>query len=273
MKTFLRVVAICTFAFLYLPIILLIAASFNNGTNIAVFSGLTLHNYSELFADTDLIGLMLNSILVAVISTAAATVIGTAAAIGIFKMRVPVRKFILNVTNIPITNPDIVTGISLSLLFAFAGQLLKIESVLGFTTILLAHITFNLPYVILAVMPKLRQLNPSLNEAALDLGYTPVQAFFKAMLPEIMPGIVTGAMTAFTMSLDDFVISYFVSGSGFSTLPIEIYNYTKKPIPAKIYALFTVTFFCILAIMVLMNLLQARDEKRKNRAFETGPSV
>ena len=267
MKTFLRIFTICVFAFLYAPIVLLIFASFNNGTNLSIFSGFTLYNYAELFADGDLIKLMLNSLLVSVLSALIATVLGTAASLGIFRMRKPMRKLVLNITNIPMTNPDIVTGISLSLLFAFVGQLLKTESILGFTTLLIAHITFSLPYVILSVMPKLRQMNPSLNEAAQDLGYTPLQSFFKAILPEIMPGIITGAMTAFTMSLDDFVISYFVYGPQFSTLPIEIYNYTKKPVPPKIYALFTLTFFCILAIMVIMNLLQARDEKRKNRTL------
>lgn len=268
MKTVLRVFTVCVFVFLYAPVMLLIFASFNAGTNLSIFSGFTLHNYAELFADGDLIRLMLNSVLVSVLSALIATVLGTAAAIGIFRMRKPMRKLVLQVTNIPMTNPDIVTGISLSLLFAFVGRVIKTESILGFGTLLIAHITFSLPYVILSVMPKLRQLNPCLNEAAQDLGYTPIQSFFKAILPEIMPGIITGAMTAFTMSLDDFVISYFVYGPQFSTLPIEIYNYTKKPVPSKIYALFTVTFFCILAIMVVMNLLQARDEKRKNRAFD-----
>ncbi len=268
MNKLLKIFTILVFAFLYLPILLLILASFNSGASLAAFSGATFYNYAELFADDDLIGLMLNSILISVLAAALATVLGTAAALGIFRMRKPVRKLILNATNIPITNPDIVTGISLSLLFAFVGRLLRIESVLGFTTLLLAHVTFNLPYVILSVMPKLRQLNPSLNEAALDLGYTPIQAFFKAILPEIMPGILTGAMTAFTMSLDDFVISYFVYGPEFSTLPIEIYNYTKKPVPPKIYALFTLTFFALLLIMIAMNLLQIRDEKRRNRAFD-----
>ena len=127
---------------------------------------------------------------------------------------------------------------------------------------MIAHITFNLPYVILSVMPKLRQLNPHLNEAAQDLGCTPAQAFFRVVLPEIMPGVVSGAMMAFTMSLDDFVISYFVYGPSFTTLPVEIYNYTKKPLPSKLYALFTVLFLAILAVMIVMNLVEARDERK-----------
>ena len=167
------------------------------------------------------------------------------------------------VTNIPMTNPEIVTGVSLALLFAFVGRLLRLNDVLGFATLLIAHVTFNLPYVILSVLPKLRQMDPSLTDAALDLGCKPWQAFFKVTIHEIMPGIVSGAMMAFTMSLDDFVISYFVYGPSFVTLPVEIYNYTKKPLPPKIYALFTLLFFAILLLMVGMNLLQARDEKRQ----------
>ena len=169
------------------------------------------------------------------------------------------------------TNPDIVTGISLALLFAFVGRLLKTNNILGFTTLLIAHVTFNLPYVILSVLPKLRQLNPSINEAALDLGCTPVQSFFKAVLPEILPGIVTGAMMAFTMSLDDFVISYFVYGPAFRTLPVEIY--TKKPLPPKIYALFTVIFTAVLLVMIIMNIVQARDDRRRQRHNATTPGV
>ena len=161
------------------------------------------------------------------------------------------------------TNPDIVTGVSLALLFAFTGTLLKINSILGFWTLLIAHVTFNLPYVILSVLPKLTQMDPDLEEAALDLGCTPFEAFFRVILHEILPGIVSGLMMAFTMSLDDFVISYFVTGSSFITLPVEIYNYTKKPIHPKIYALFTMMFLVILVLMVTMNLLQARDAGRK----------
>ena len=163
-------------------------------------------------------------------------------------------------------NPEIVTGVSLALLFAFVGTLLKINSVLGFVTLLIAHITFNLPYVILSVTPKLSQMDPDLREAALDLGCTPVRAFFKVVIHEIMPGIVSGALMSFTMSLDDFVISYFVYGPDFVTLPVEIYNYTKKPLQPKIYALFTLLFLVILLVMVVMNLLQARDDTRQKLA-------
>jgi spermidine/putrescine transport system permease protein len=145
------------------------------------------------------------------------------------------------------------------------GIILRINAVLGFWTLLIAHITFNLPYVILNVVPKLSQMDPDLTEAALDLGCTPVQAFFKVVLHEIMPGIISGALMAFTMSLDDFVISYFVTGSGFVTLPVEIYSYTKKPIHPKVYALFTLIFLVMLILMVTMNLLQARDNTRRRK--------
>lgn len=241
----------------------LMVASFNAGKDVSVFKGFTLYNYKELFLDRTLLPLLGNSIIIALLSSIIATILGTAAAMGIQKLSPRLRSTVMLVTNIPMTNPEIVTGVSLALLFAFVGQLLK-RDVLGFPTLLIAHITFNLPYVILSVMPKLRQMDPALTDAALDLGCRPTQAFFKVTLHEIMPGIISGALMAFTMSLDDFVISYFVYGPSFITLPVEIYNYTKKPLPPKIYALFTLLFFSILMLMVIMNLLQARDEKRQS---------
>ena len=164
------------------------------------------------------------------------------------------------------TNPDIVTGISLSLLFVFVGsKLMGQKESLTFWTLLIAHITFNLPYVILNVMPKLQQMNPALTDAAMDLGCTPMQSFFKVTIHEIMPGIIAGAIMAFTMSLDDFVISYFVTGLDFITLPVEIYNYTKKQLEPKLYAMFIMMFLLILVLMIIMNLLQGRQDKQKNR--------
>ena len=263
MKRFNRVFTVMVFIFLYAPIFLLIVASFNSGKDLSVFKSFTLYQYAELFRDDTLIRLLLNSVLIAVLSSLLATILGTIASIGIHNMGRRARSAVMTVTNIPMTNPEIVTGISLALLFAFIGRILAIKNILGFGTLLIAHITFNLPYVILSVLPKLRQLNPSLNEAALDLGCTPTKSFFKVILPEIMPGVITGMMMAFTMSLDDFVISYFVYGPSFSTLPIEIYSYTKKPLPPKIYALFTLIFFAVLAVMVLMNVMQARDERKQ----------
>ena len=181
-------------------------------------------------------------------------------------MTARMRRLVMTMTNIPMTNPDIVTGVALALLFAFTGTMLKINSILGFWTLLIAHITFNLPYVILNVMPKLKQTDSSLRDAAMDLGCTPLQAFFKVTLHEIAPGIVSGAIMAFTMSLDDFVISYFVSGLDFVTLPVEIYSYTKKPLHPKIYALFTLLFLLILVLMVTMNLIQLRGDKKRAAA-------
>lgn len=251
------------FLFLYLPIFLLIGASFNNGRDISVFKGFTLHNYAELFADSTLLPLLGNSVLIALLSALIATVLGTAAALGIQHMGPRMRAVSMAVTNIPMTDPEIVTGVSLALLFAALGRLLRLNDVLGFATLLIAHVTFDLPYVILSVLPKLRQMDPALTDAALDLGCKPWQAFFKVTIHEILPGILSGAMMAFTMSLDDFVISYFVYGPSFVTLPVEIYNYTKKPLPPKIYALFSLLFFAILLLMAGMNLLQARDEKRQ----------
>ncbi len=267
MKRFNKVFTVIVLIFLYVPMIVLAVGSFNSGMDIAVFKEFTFNNYRELFRDSVLLPLLLNSVIVALLSSFIATVLGTAASLGIHSMGPRMRKLTMGITNIPMTNPEIVTGVSLALLFAFVGTMLKINNVLGFATLLIAHITFNLPYVILSVMPKLQQMDPNLEEAALDLGCTPVQAFFKVVIHEIFPGVISGALMAFTMSLDDFVISYFVYGPRFVTLPVEIYNYTKKPLQPKIYALFTLLFVTILLVMVLMNLLQAKDEKkvRENR--------
>ena len=265
MRRFNKYFTILVFIFLYIPMVVLAVASFNKGMDIAVFKGFTLSRYKELFQDDTLLMLLRNSLIIAVLSSLIATVLGTAAALGIFRMRGRLRSAVMTVTNIPMTNPEIVTGVSMALLFAFLGMMLRINSILGFWTLLIAHITFNLPYIILNVMPKLTQMDPDLTEAALDLGCTPTQAFFKVTLHEILPGIVSGALMAFTMSLDDFVISYFVTGSGFVTLPVEIYSYTKKPIQPKVYAMFTLMFLVILILMVTMNLLQARDRSKRRK--------
>ena len=266
MKNFNKVFTVIVLLFLYIPMIVLAVGSFNSGMDIAVFKGFTLDNYSELFSDGVLLPLLLNSVIVALLSSIFATILGTCAALGIHSMGPRLRRFTMGVTNIPLTNPEIVTGVSLALLFAFVGTMLKINNILGFATLLIAHITFNLPYVILSVMPKLKQTDSSLRDAAMDLGCTPLQAFFKVTLHEIAPGIVSGAIMAFTMSLDDFVISYFVSGLDFVTLPVEIYSYTKKPLHPKIYALFTLLFLLILVLMVTMNLIQLRGDKKRAAA-------
>ena len=268
MKHVNRTITVLVFIFLYIPMIVLAIASFNSGMDIATFKHFTLSQYGNLFRDDTLSALLVNSLIIAVLSTIIATVVGTMAAVGIHSMNGRLKKLVMTLTDIPMTNPDIVTGVALALLFAFTGTMLKINSILGFWTLLIAHVTFNLPYVILNVMPKLSQMDPDLSEAALDLGCTPFQAFYKVILHEIMPGVISGALMAFTMSLDDFVISYFVTGSDFITLPVEIYNYTKKPIQPKIYALFTLMFLVILVLMVVMNLLQARSQKQPVRRKE-----
>ena len=276
MRRFNKIFTVLVLFFLYIPMIVLAVGSFNSGMDIAVFTSFTFDNYKELFVDGVLLPLLLNSLIVALLSSVFATILGTCAALGIHAMGPRLRSFTMGVTNIPLTNPEIVTGVALALLFAFVGTVMKINNILGFATLLIAHITFNLPYVILSVMPKLKQMDPNLREAAMDLGCTPWQAFYKVVIHEITPGIVSGALMAFTMSLDDFVISYFVYGPRFVTLPVEIYNYTKKPLQPKIYALFTLLFAAILLVMVVMNLLQERDAKRvreNRRAFQKRKQV
>ena len=263
MKHFNRTVTVLVFIFLYVPMIVLAVASFNSGTDIASFKGFTLSQYANLFRDSALLTLLRNSLIVALLSSFLATVFGTMAAVGVHSMKGRLRSAVMTMTNIPMTNPDIVTGVALALLFAFLGTALRRSDMLSFWTLLIAHITFNLPYVILNVMPKLQQMDKDLVEAALDLGCTPMQAFSKVVIHEIMPGVISGALMAFTMSLDDFVISYFVTGSRFITLPVEIYNYVKKPIQPKIYALFTLMFITILILMSLMNLLQAKSDRSR----------
>jgi len=264
MKKFNRVFTVLMFVFLYAPMAVLIVASFNTGKDITQFEGFTLQQYVRLFQDNKLLGLLGNSILVAVLSSLIATAFGTVAAVGIHNLNPKMRKVAMTLTDIPMTNPDIVTGVSLSLLFIFVGSnLLGQKESLTFWTLLIAHVTFSLPYVILNVMPKLKQMDSSLTDAAMDLGCTPLQSFFKVTLPEIMPGILAGGIMAFTMSLDDFVISYFVTGPDFITLPVEIYSYTKKPIQPKVYAMFTLLFGLIFVLMLTMNLLQISADKKK----------
>ena len=264
MKKLNRIFTVLIFVLLYVPMAVLILGSFNTGKDLTQFEGFTLGQYAALFRDPDLLRLLGNSLLIAILSTGFSVVFGTVAAVGVHNLNPKLRKAALSLTNIPMTNPDIVTGVSLSLLFIFVGgQLFRQRESLTFWTLLIAHITFNLPYVILNVMPKLQQMDTSLVDAAMDLGCKPLEAFFKVTLHEIMPGVVAGAIMAFTMSLDDFVISYFVTGMDFVTLPVEIYSYTKKPSPSKIYAMFTLLFLLILVLMVIMNLLQLKNDKKQ----------
>lgn len=266
MKKANRIITVLIFIFLYIPMAVLIVASFNTGKDITQFEGFTLQQYAALFKDQNLLQLLGNSLLISILASAVSTVFGTLSAVGIHGLKPRMRKVVMSLTNIPMTNPDIVTGVSLSLLFVFiGGKMLGQKESLNFWTLLIAHVTFGLPYVILNVMPKLQQMNPALQDAAMDLGCTPLQAFFKVTLHEIMPGIVAGGIMAFTMSLDDFVISYFVTGSDFITLPVDIYSLTKKPIQPKIYAMFTLLFILIFVLMVAMNVIQVRSEQTRTK--------
>ena len=257
--------------FLFAPMVILLVFSFNEAKSLSVFSGFSLKWYRELFRDEETLKAVVNTLVLAVLAALISTVMGTAAAVGMNRLRSRVLRTAMDsVTNIPMINPDIITGISLMLMFVFVGRLFGAATSLNFGTMLLAHITFCLPYVILQVLPKLQQMDKALPEAAMDLGCTPLRAFFKAELPEIMPGVITGMIMAFTLSLDDFVISYFTSGNGFQTLPIRIYNMTKKTVTPKMYALATIIFFVILTLLLISNLydeetVQKRREARANK--------
>ena len=255
MKTSSKIYTALIMLFLFAPIAILLVFSFNESKSLSVFSRFSLYWYKELLRDSETLNAVKNTLLLACCASAISTVMGTAAAVGMNKLRNRyVRAVMDTATNIPMINPEIITGISLMLMFVFVGRLFGAATSLSFWTMLIAHVTFCLPYVILQVLPKLQQMDKSLPEAAMDLGCTPVRAFFKVEIPEIMPGIVTGLIMAFTLSLDDFVISYFTAGNGFQTLPIRIYNMTKKTVTPKMYALATITFFVILALLLISNL-------------------
>ena len=252
--------------FLFAPIAILLVFSFNSAKSLSVFEHFSFYWYRELFRDTETLKAVRNTLVLAVAAALISTAMGTAAAVGINRLRSrALRQAMDSVTNIPMINPDIITGISLMLMFVFVGRLFGAATSLNFGTMLIAHITFCLPYVILQVLPKLQQMDKALPEAAMDLGCTPFRAFLKAVLPEILPGVVTGMIMAFTLSLDDFVISYFTSGNGFQTLPIRIYNMTKKTVTPKMYALATIIFFVILALLLISNLYD-EDEVQRRRA-------
>lgn len=264
MKPLAKVYTALLFFFLFAPIVILLVFSFNSGNSLSVFSGFSLYWYKELFHDANTLSALRNTLLLALCAAILSTIMGTAAAVGIVKLRNKYVKAAMNtVTNLPMVNPEIITGISLMLMFVFAGQLMGRTTSLNFATILIAHVTFCLPYVILQVLPKLYQMDRALPEAAMDLGCTPMRAFLKVELPEILPGVLTGMIMAFTLSLDDFVISYFTSGNGFETLPIRIYNMTKKTVTPKMYALATLIFFVILLLLLITNLMD--DEEARER--------
>jgi spermidine/putrescine transport system permease protein len=237
--------------FLYAPIFILIVLSFNQSKSRAKWGGFTLDWYQMLLKDNDIMSALYTTLILATLSAVIATIIGTAASLAINSMKKTPRTILLGITNIPMLNADIVTGISLMLIFV------ALNYTLGFTSVLLAHITFNIPYVILSVMPKLRQLKPHTFEAALDLGASPVYAFFKVILPDIFPGVLSGFFLAFTMSLDDFVITYFTKGPQTNTLSTIIYSEVRKGIKPEIYALSTLMFVTVLLLLIFINRMKA----------------
>ena len=263
------------FLFLYAPILLMIVFSFNAGNSNVVWQGFSLRWYEQLFHDRAIIQSVYTTLLVSVLATAIATAAGTFAAVGFYSMRRRTRTMLMNVNNIPMMNADIVTGVSMCLFFVAAFSLwgqaaewinaslgtdLPTKLYLGFGTMLIAHITFNIPYVILSIMPKLRQMDKNLVDAAQDLGCTWMQAFWKVVVPEIKPGI-NGLLIAFTMSVDDFVISYFTAGSTTANLAMRIYAMTKKRISPEVNAISTLLFATVLILLIVINLREASQEK------------
>lgn len=244
------------FLFLYAPIVTLIVLSFNASRTRAKWGGFTTRWYVSLFLNDAIMNALLNTLTIALIASLTATVIGTIACIAIINMKKKSRAIWMGITNIPMLNADIVTGISLMLLFLSLG--LKF----GYGTILLSHITFCIPYVILSVMPRMKQFNTSTYEAALDLGAGPVYSFFKVVLPDILPGVLSGFLMAFTMSLDDFIITHFTKGAGVDTLSTKIYTEVKKGIKPEMYALSTLIFITVLILLLLINKAPA-DKKQK----------
>ena len=262
MKTLLKIYNVLIYIFLYAPIAVIILFSFNSGSSRAACEGFSLQWYAELLEDEVILKSLYYSVIIAVVSALVATLIGTLAALGINALKGWKKSVFLSVNNIPVVNPDIVTAISMMILFVFALSFFH-SAEMGFGTLLIAHITFNIPYVVLSVLPKLRGMDHNIYNAALDLGCKPVSAFVKVVIPQIMPGIISGLIMAFTLSLDDFVISYFNSGSTFQTLPITIYSMTKKPYSLKLNALSTLLFAVVMLLMLAINLKKSPDRTKK----------
>lgn len=260
-----RIYLAVIFAILYIPILTLILFSFNATSSTAEFTGFSFKWYAELFSSEETFTALRNTIVLAVLSAIISTVIGTAAAEGIYKMKNKFfRSSVISITNVPMMNPEIVTGMSMMLFFVAVAGFLRLEyETIGFWAMLIAHVTFCLPYVILSVLPRINELGDQLSEAALDLGCTPLQAFFKVKLPNIMPGVISGMTMAFTLSLDDFVISYFVGSSNFQTLPLLIYSMTKKKVTPDMYALSTLIVFAVFILLVISNMRSDDSSKKK----------
>ena len=249
-------------AFLYMPIFVMIAFSFNQSKSRTVWTGFTLKWYVELFKNEAIIKAFITTLFVAIVAATIATVLGTIAAVGIDAMKNWEKSLVMNISYMPVVNPDIITGISLLLLFnVFRGWF---DFDFGMGTLLISHITFNVPYVILSVMPKLKQMDYRLYEAALDLGCNPSQAFFKVVVPEILPGIISGFLMALTFSIDDFIISYFNSGHA-QTLPVAIYAMARRRVSPEMYALSTIMFLVIIAVLLIVNFKSIKDEKKVKR--------
>lgn len=270
---FSRIFMALAFLFLYAPILVLVVFSFNASKSKAVWAGFTLDWYVELFHNEMILQALGVTLAVSALAAIISTVVGTAAAIGFRNMKRRSRSLCMMVNNIPLTNADIITGVSMMLLFLLAveawngtlGQLFGLRLNMGFWSLLIAHITFDVPNVILSVMPKLRQLDPNIYEAAQDLGDHGFHAFRKVVLPEIMPGVVNGLIMAFTLSIDDFVISYFTAGAQTQTLSMVIYSMAKKQVSPEINALSAIMFAVVVALMVIVNLRQAQQERQDKR--------
>ena len=257
-KTFSGVYIALMLLFLYLPIFVLIAFSFNASKGYS-WTGFSLKWYADLFSNKLILRSLLNTLIVAAVASVIATILGTGAALGVFSMKnKTVKGAIKNVTNLPLLSPEIVMGISLMLLFA----LMNMKG--GFVSIIIAHVTFCVPTVFLSVLPKLRQINKNMYEAALDLGCNPSRAFFKVIVPEIMPGILTGFLMAFTYSLDDFVVSYFTAGN-VQTLSITIYSMVKKRVSPEINALSTIMFVVVMVVLLIVNVRSIKAERAKEK--------
>ena len=254
------------FLFLYAPIFVLIVFSFNSSKSRAVWTGFSLDWYRELFQDSEILSALSTTLSVSVLAALIATVAGTFAAIGFYNMRKRWSRPLLTINNIPVINADIATGVSLCLLFVAAGGILHFD--LGYVTLLIAHITFNIPYVIMSIMPKLYQMDKNLIDAAQDLGCTWMQACYKVVIPEIMPGIINGLLIAFTMSIDDFVISYFTAGSKVQTLSMTIYAMTRKRISPEINAVSTLLFVTVLLLLAIVNIRELRQENARKKALK-----
>lgn len=287
MKWYAKLYTRLVFVFLYLPILVLIVFSFNESKSRANWTGFSLHWYRELFHNELILSSLRNTLIIALAASVIALVLGTMAAVGIYAMRRKwFKSIVMNVTYLPILNPEIVTGVSMLLLFvSFSNGIQKFntwiggtafsflqlpELQLGFLTLIIAHVTFCTPYVILNVLPKLRQMDRYTFEAAQDLGCSPRMAFYKVVIPEIMPGMVSGFLMAFTYSLDDFVISYFVSGATSQTLPITIYSMTRRKVSPEINAISAIIFVVVLVILLLVNFHGAHKEKQSRRREAQG---